>query len=286
MISIVIPAYNEEKGIVDTLRRCLALKEKFSQIEVIVVDDGSSDQTYSKIKEWDVKVIKHPHNIGYGRSLKDGITQASFDCVVITDADGTYPIESIPELVNCYNHEGFDMVVGKRVGDHYNPSIGKKWLRIFLKFIVEFTTGRKIPDINSGLRVFSKKTILPYLSTLCDTFSFTTSLTLAYMLTGKFVCYRNIHYETRMGQTKVKLFKDSLRTLQYIVEAVVYYNPIKIYILCSAFLLLSAFIMFCITYVLKLQVLFLLGTGFVLCAVMMFGFGLIATQIKKIFLRL
>ena len=123
------------------------------------------------------------------------------------------------------------MVVGARTGKYYRESIMKSLLRIILKFLVEFTAGRSIPDINSGLRVFSKKTITNYLQHLCNTFSFTTSLTLAYMMTGKFVEYIPIEYGKRMGVSKVRLFRESLRTLQYITQSIIYYNPLKLFIL-------------------------------------------------------
>lgn len=233
MITIVIPAYNEESSIGETINTCRKIMSAQSlPYEVVVVDDGSSDNTHSIALDAGARVVRHPHNVGYGRSLKDGIAAASFDIIAITDADGTYPIDRIPELVAEYQ-KGFDMVVGARQGKHYDESFGKKMLRVILRWLVEYTAGRKIPDINSGLRVFSRRTVRPYHQYLCDTFSFTTSLTLAYMMNGKFVKYLPIAYEKRVGQTKVRLFRDSLRTMQFIVEAMLYYNPIKVFLALS-----------------------------------------------------
>src|SRR5207237_9264618 len=96
--------------------------------------------------------------------------------------------------------------------------------------MVQYTDGRKIDDINSGLRIFSKNTMMKFFDTLCDTFSFTTSATLAYMMTGKFVKYIPIEYHKRVGETKVKLFKDTLRTLQYIVAAILFYNHFHLFL--------------------------------------------------------
>src|SRR5437868_6939098 len=147
MISVVIPALNEEGAISSTvvgLKHTLEV-EGLVPYEIIVVDDGSSDATARLAGEAGARIVTHPHNVGYGKSLKDGILSARYDTIVITDADGTYPIEAIPQLVREYQR-GFDMVVGARMGAHYRESFIKVPLRSILKSIVEFTAARKIPD--------------------------------------------------------------------------------------------------------------------------------------------
>ena len=205
-VSIVIPAYDEENGIELTMHsiRDVFQQAGFENYEIVIIDDGSADRTEERARSAGARIVRHPHNVGYGRSLKDGIVTARYDTIVIMDADGTYPVEQIPDLLQQFVR-GFDMVVGQRTGDHYRESAIKAPLRHILKFLVEYTAGRKIPDINSGLRVFSRATVLPYFQHLCDTFSFTTSLTLAYMMTGKFVAYVTIGYRQRIGKTKVRL---------------------------------------------------------------------------------
>jgi glycosyltransferase involved in cell wall biosynthesis len=285
MISIIIPAFNEESIIIPTIEKIRRVMKSsgYGQSEIIVVDDGSSDRTAELANSTGVKVKKHPHNIGYGRSLKDGIKASSCDLIVITDADQTYPLEKIPDLVKEYQ-KGFNMVVGARQGKNYNESFYKKILRIFLKKLVVFTAGRKIPDINSGLRIFSKKEILPYFDTLCDVFSFTTSLTLAYMMTGKYVKYIPISYQKREGKSKVRLFRDSLRTLQFIVEAIIYYNPIKIFIFFSLILLVLAVFNFSLSIIFAFISTSYIGTGCILLSLLMFGLGLLAVLLKQILL--
>lgn len=283
MLTIVIPALNEDLAIEDTVRRALAVASGagLQPCEVIVVDDGSRDRTPGIAAAAGARVISHPHNAGYGASLKTGIAGATYDMVAITDADGTYPIEEIPRLVERYR-KGFDMVVGARTGEHYRESSVKSPLRWVLRQLVEFTSGRSIPDINSGLRVFSKATISTYFPHLCNTFSFTTSATLAYMMTGRFVDYQDIDYYERKGTTKVRLLRDALRTLQYIVEAITYYNPTK------AFLMLSGA---CVAVGGASGVTglwtgspALLATGFagLLAAIAVFGMGLVAVLLKQI----
>ncbi|MCM2284787.1 MAG: glycosyltransferase family 2 protein [Desulfobacula sp.] len=283
MISVIVPAYNEENAIGDTIKNLFLImnQSEFQPFEVIVVDDGSTDNTLKEAEMAGAYVIRHPHNIGYGRSLKDGINKAAYDTIAISDADGTYPINEIPNIVHQYQ-KGFDMVVGARQGRHYDGSLIKAVFRIILQALVQFTSGRKIPDINSGLRVFSKGTILPYFPRLCDTFSFTTSLTLAYMMTGKFVFYVPIDYHKRVGTTKVRLFRDSLRTMQFIVEAIVFYNPMKIFILFSGVLILFSIFGVLITVYFKILAGYILGIGAFLLAILMFGIGLLAVLLKQI----
>lgn len=283
MISIVIPALNEEAAIASTVLELKTVLEnaQLTPYDIVVVDDGSSDATARLAQGAGARVVSHPHNVGYGKSLKDGIIAARFDMIVITDADGTYPIHDIPRLVAEYRR-GFDMVVGARKGKHYKESIIKTPLRWILKSIVEFTATRKIPDINSGLRVFSRGTVIPYFNHLCDTFSFTTSMTLAYMMNSRFVHYIPIEYFERSGRTKVKLFRDSLRTMQYIIEAATYYNPLKIFSFFSFICLGFAGISLISALMFQLASLFALGVGSILLSILMMGLGLLAVLLKQI----
>ncbi len=284
MISIVIPAYNEAGAIgqtIDQIRNVLAGTE-LASAEIIVVNDGSKDATGAEAAAKGVTVVNNPHNAGYGRSLKRGIAAASHDTICIMDADCTYPAEMIPVLLKEYQDKGFDMVVGERTGENYRESLIKSPLRRLLKFLVEYTTGRKIPDINSGLRIFSRTLAMAYENRLCDTFSYTTSLTLAAMMTGKFVGYVPIAYHERHGQTKVRLLRDSLRTLQYILEAIVYYNPIKMFTLLAVLLLLLSFASFVVAFLTQIHVAYYFGVGGVLVALMVFCQGFLALLLKQI----
>ena len=287
MISVVIPAHNEEGAIGSTIER---LKEVLSRAglrdsEVIVVNDGSTDGTGIIAKDLGVKVIEHLYKSGYGRALKSGILKARHDTIVICDSDGTYPIEAIPQLLTQYNL-GYDMVVGRRMGRYYDESWLKRPLRWLLKFIVEFTAGQRIPDINSGFRVFSRSSVIPYFNQLCNTFSFTTSLTLAYLLTGRYISYIVIQYNQRVGEPKVRLFKDSLRTLQYIVQAVLYYNPLKIFLLSSMLTIVFAGMCFALALATKLTSAFFLGVGSLLVAIIVFSLGLLSDQLRQILIAL
>jgi glycosyltransferase involved in cell wall biosynthesis len=226
-VTVILPAFNEEQAIGPVIDQLRALP---GELEVIVVDDCSTDRTAAVAHERGARVIRHPENCGYGKSLKDGINAASHDIIVIADADGSYPIAEIPRLLETFV-QGFDMVVGARQGAAYRGTFLKMPARIIFKWLVEFTTGRHIPDVNSGLRVFRRSTVQKYFGDICNGFSFTTTITLIYLLTGKVVAYLPVPYGKRVGRSKVRIIRDSLRTLQYITECIVRYNPLKLFLI-------------------------------------------------------
>lgn len=286
MLTILIPAKNEEGAITGTIQciQKVMADAGIEGFEILVVDDGSSDRTGDLAAAAGARVLTHPHNAGYGRSLKHGIREAKHDTICITDADLTYPAEAIPGLLKEFQR-GNDMVVGQRTGSHYRESALKAPLRRLLQWLVEYAAGRKVPDANSGLRIFSQKTIQDHLPHLCDTFSFTTSLTIAYMLTGRFVTYVPIEYHARVGRTHVKLVKDSLRTLLYICQSVMYYSPMKIFNLFVVLCVLASILAAIVGVATGIRAGYLLGLGGLLVALFMFGLGLLADVLRQILLK-
>lgn len=283
MISVVVPALNEQDAIAETVRTIAKVLTAANIVpfEIIVVDDGSSDQTGAIAKSEGAIVIRHPHNAGYGRSLKDGIRAATFETIAITDADGTYPINMLPALY-ARHQEGFDMTVGARSGKQYRESLLKMPLRWVLRKLVEFTAARAVPDINSGLRIFNRTAVMRHFDRLCDTFSFTTSMTLAYMMTGRFVAYEPIEYHKRVGKTKVKLFRDAIKTFQYILEAAIYFNPLRIFLLMSCLVVLFGTINLLIAFFVKLNVFYFIGIGSIMLSVLVLSMGLLAVLLRQI----
>ncbi len=227
MISIIIPAYNEEKGIGDVLTGVLetvkSLREKH---EVIVVDDGSEDKTAEVVRNYPVRLISNQRNRGYGFSLKAGIKAAEGGKIVIMDADGTYPYEQIPKLVKRL--KDFDMVVGARTGDKVAIPLIRKPAKFVLAKLANFLTEVKIPDLNSGLRAFRKESCLEYFHILPDGFSFTTTITLSFLCDGLSVDFLPIDYHHRHGRSKIRPIRDTLNFLMLILRATIYFEPLKV----------------------------------------------------------
>lgn len=283
MISVVIPAYNEQDAIRYTVEEARKVLEDggYSDFEIIIVNDGSKDNTAAEAEAAGARVVTNPHNMGYGFSLKRGIAAAKNELIAITDADMTYPFEKVIEMIE-EKKKGFDLVVGARTGENYRESFLKMNLRKILRMFVEFVAGRKIPDINSGLRVFDRSTVMPFFPRLCNTFSFSTSQTLAYMMNAKFVKYVEIPYNARKGKSHVKMFRDSLKTMQYILEAAVYYNPLKIFLLTTFVMLLISFISFMLKLIFDFNACATLAVMALMGAVITFCFGLLAVLLKQI----
>lgn len=239
-LSYIIPAYNEEKSIVDTverLRKTLALIDIPS--EIIVVNDGSKDRTKELLLCCEgIRVINHPINIGYGNALKTGIRNAQYEWVGIVDADGSYPIEDIPLLVQEMKN-GYDMVVGVRNNISELDSFLKRVFRGLYKKLICILNDSRIEDPNSGLRIFKRSTVISLFPFLCGTFSFTTSLTILISGLCHFIKYIPVQYSVRTGHSKVRHFRDSVKTMQYIAQGVIFFNPIKFFILLAMLTILT-----------------------------------------------
>lgn len=284
MISVIIPAYNEENAIVKTImeiKKVMKNNKIFKGSEIIVVNDGSTDSTKNKAKKTGVIVLDNPQNMGYGYSLKKGIQHAKNETIVILDADLTYPFSIVPEMLNL-KESGFDLVVGSRTGKYYKESMQKNILRKLLKKFVEFVSGKKIKDINSGLRIFDKSTIIKFFPRLCNTFSFTTSQTLAYIMNNLTVGYIDISYNKRIGKSKVRLFRDSLISMKYIIEAGIYYNPLKIFTFLTVLCILFSIIGFLLSHFARINAGYILGIGSLLVSLVIFSLGILATLLKQI----
>lgn len=253
--TVIVPCYNEEKSVQKTFSELLLLWSKENPFDIIFVNDGSTDNTGVKIKElakYDarLKVIGHDYNKGYGASLKSGIRKSSTDYIVITDADGTYPNERIPELVSACKE--YDMVVGSRTGEGVVYSKIRMIPKIFLRRWVSWITKTDVPDMNSGLRVFKRDVVLNYLNILPDGFSFTTTITIATLSNFHSVLYVPISYSPRVGKSKIRPIRDTLNFIILILRTGTYFAPLRIIAPIAIILLLtSTFSLFYDLFVIK-----------------------------------
>lgn len=288
-LSVIIPAYNEKNSIITTIEQVLALMDKSKiNYELIVVNDGSTDGTKELVEKYlknskNKKLIlcSHNPNKGYGASLKTGIKKAKFANICITDADQTYPNEQIPVMFKIYTEKELDMIVGKRDFKKL-PTITKpaKW---FISSLANFLLDYKIPDINSGLRIFKKDLSMKYFPIICDGFSFTTTITLAMISNHYAVEYFPIEYFEREGKSKIKPVRDTMNFIQLIVRTILYFNPLKIFLPASVIIFLTAVVFYIVG---KMNIFFREMpndsiTILVVCSIQILATGLLADLIDK-----
>lgn len=238
-ISIVIPAYNEESKIGSVLDNLAAVIGEDG--EIIVVDDGSSDGTAEIVKKHNVRLIQNEQNKGYGASLKEGIRRAQHDIIAIADADGTYPIERIPEFADFIGD--YDMVVGARIGNHVKVPLIRRPAKWILNKYANYLVREKIPDLNSGLRVFKKDVFKKFQNLLPNGFSFTTTITLALLSNSYRVKYISINYFERGGKSKIKPIRDTISFFSLITRTSLYFNPLRVFMPISLSFLTVGFIL-------------------------------------------
>jgi len=244
-LSLIVPVYNEIQTIRSVLEKLLNVLDSIEfPVELIAVDDGSTDGTAAVLESFSgrIQTYRHATNRGYGAALKTGVRQAMYPFVAITDADGTYPVERIPELLEACTEEGFDMAVGARVGKNVAIPLIRKPAKWCIAKLANYLTGTRIPDVNSGLRVMKKEIVQKFLYILPDGFSFTSTITLAVLVNGYTIEYIPIDYFHRNGKSKIKPVQDTFNFIQLIIRTVLYFNPLRVFVPLSFLLVVFAFI--------------------------------------------
>jgi glycosyltransferase involved in cell wall biosynthesis len=228
-ISIVIPVYNEEKAVSLTISKIKqAVKNLNHDLEIIAVNDCSKDKSGKILDEIkDIKVIHHVRNKGYGSAVKTGIRQAKGDWILITDADGTYPVEDIPKLLHYINK--YDMVIGARIGKIVKIPFFRRPAKWFLNSLAGYLAESKIPDLNSGFRIFKKGIALKYWTLFPDRFSFTSTITMACLTNGYDLKYIPVNYYKRKGKSDIHPVKDFIGFNSLLIRLITYFRPIKVF---------------------------------------------------------
>jgi polyisoprenyl-phosphate glycosyltransferase len=230
-VSVILPAYDEEAALGDDLDDVYAAMSGTSYaFEIIVVDDGSTDRTAEIARErpW-VRLLQHPFNRGNGAARTTGVRAARGRVIVFTDADRTYPNDRIPDLLAMMD-DGADMVIGAR----RREAGTMRWLRTAAKEsirrLAEFMTGSRIPDLNSGLRAQRRDATLRFMPILPTSHSWVSTITLAFLSDGLAVRWLPIDYYPRVGRSTFHPVRDTYNYLTLIVRAVMYFNPLKVFL--------------------------------------------------------
>ena len=233
-LSVVIPAYNEEDGIADIVERVLSVKTPLAEagvqeMELIVVDDGSSDRTAEIVASYpQVRLIRHARNKGYGAALKTGFHQAKGDLLAFLDADGTYPPEFFPQLCQTAIQQEADLVIGSRMaGEDSQMPLTRRVGNFLFANLISLISNERISDSASGMRVLRREA-LPHLYPLPDGLNFTPVMSTRALHEGIRMVEVPITYSERAGRSKLSVVRDGARFLNSIIWTAMNYNPVRI----------------------------------------------------------
>lgn len=233
-VTLVIPVFNEVHALDDTIERCRAVAARLPEgSRVLFVDDGSTDGSRERLEELAAKeepalgATFQPRNRGYGAALKRGVREARTPLIAICDADGTYPVERLPGFLDEMIREEAAMIIGARRPSE-TPAI-RRPAKALLRWLAEYLTGARIPDFNSGLRLFRRADALRFEPLLPDGFSFTTTITMALLTEGRVVLFRPIRYRPRVGSSKIRPVRDTAGFLLLICRTTLAFHPMKVF---------------------------------------------------------
>ncbi len=227
-VTVVIPAYNEAAVIGRTVAEIRALHPDF---EVLVVDDGSSDDTAQVAAQAGARIYRHPYNIGNGAAVKNGIRQARGEYVVLMDGDGQHQPGDIARLLAW--RKQYDLVVGaRRAGSQ--ASMARGLANRIYNWLARYVTRFPIEDLTSGFRVFRRATVMHFLYLFPNTFSYPTTSTLAYLRSGLTLRYVPIDAPRRVGKSKIRIVQDGIRFLLLILRIATLYSPLRVFLPVSA----------------------------------------------------
>jgi glycosyltransferase involved in cell wall biosynthesis len=226
--SIVVPAFNEGHAVAALVT---ALRAAAPWGEILVVDDGSSDDTGACAAAAGARVVRHPYNKGNGAAVKTGIRVATGAFVLIMDADGQHQPADAPRLVA--HLDAFDLVVGARSARTQASAARRAGNRV-LSLIASYLTEQPIPDLTSGFRAARRDRLLEFLHLLPNGFSTPTTTTLAFIKAGYSVRFEPVEASQRQGASKIHLGPDGARFLLILLKVITIFSPLRIFLPVSA----------------------------------------------------
>jgi len=243
-VSIIIPAYNEADIIADIVQRVRSLHPDF---DVIVVNDGSTDDTALEAQKAGAEVYSHPYNIGNGAAIKSGIRVATGDILVLMDGDGQHNPEDIAKLLEYFPE--FDMVVGARsISDQASlgRALGNKIYSWFASYVAKFS----IKDLTSGFRAVKSNVVRNFLYLLPNTYSYPTTLTLGTLRSGMSVKYVPVKIKKRQtGTSNIKMMRDGVKFFMIITRICTLYSPMRVFLPVSFVMFLLGLINYLYTFI-------------------------------------
>jgi glycosyltransferase involved in cell wall biosynthesis len=237
-ISVIIPALNEGLVIGKVVKQIQTVVNTLDKNhEIIVIDDGSTDNTAEQAREAGAVVIQHPYNIGNGASVKSGIRRARGQILVTIDGDGQHDPNDIPKLVNRIG--AYDMIVGSRNRDS-DTAAHRDLANMIFNSLASYVSERKIEDLTSGFRAVKAHIARQFVYLLPNKFSYPSTITLSVVRAGYSLGYESIKFAGRDKKTKSKIkpLQDGLRFLMIILKIAVFYAPLKIFVPLSIFIFL------------------------------------------------
>ena len=226
--SVVIPAFNEAASIGSLVTN---LRAAGHWHEVLVIDDGSTDETATRAAAAGARVVHHPYNKGNGAAVKSGIRRATGTFVLIVDADGQHPAADATRLVA--HLDAYDLVVGARMS-HTQAGAARRAGNAFLNWIASYLTEQPIPDLTSGFRAARRECLLEFLHLLPNGFPTPTTTTLAFMKAGYSVRFVPIEAGRRQGESKIRLGADGVGFLLILLKVITIFSPLRIFLPISA----------------------------------------------------
>ncbi|MBI5713706.1 MAG: glycosyltransferase family 2 protein [Chloroflexi bacterium] len=274
-LTIIIPAFNEAATIGNVIEQTRQKCGDFVH-EIIVIDDGSTDQTGALAHSKGARVIQHPCNMGYGAALKHGIRQATTQYIITMDADGQHRIEDVIKLWGSIGK--YEMVVGQRTHLLHSPlwRMPGKWL---LWALANYLSRQPIPDLNSGLRIIRRDVALKYLHLCPAGFSFSTTITMALLNRGYSVTYIPIEIAKRVGQSTVTL-STGLDTIILILRIATLFDPLRVFIPLSLIIVILG-VVWGIPYAIAGRGVSVASMLAIVTAILLFGLGLLCDQISQ-----
>ncbi len=228
--TVIIPAYNEEDNIAGVIDRINVLD---LGLEILVVDDASTDKTTEIAKSKGARVIKHPYNKGNGASVKTGLRNSERTYIMVIDGDGQHPPEEIPNILALLTH--YELVVGSRMRGSKTSGFRDLGNFVFNRF-ASYVAGCRIPDLTSGFRAMPRKVALEFIHLYPNQFSLPTTSTLSIIKSGYSIYYHPIKSEVRKGRSKIRPFKDGLKFLIIIVKIATFFKPLRVFLPMSVLL--------------------------------------------------